>query len=102
MCFVAAAAISFCFPDFIVFRFTQAVIWAIALLGLVILCGASGQFSFAQAALFGLGGYSAAMLATHTPLPIYAGLLLAPLVGYGAGYGLGRMPVAIACGRRRW
>ena len=33
MGFVAAAALSFCFPDFIVFRFTQAVIWAIALLG---------------------------------------------------------------------
>ena len=60
MGFVAAAALSFCFPDFIVFRFTQAVIWAIALLGLVLLCGVSGQFSFAQAALFGIGGYSAA------------------------------------------
>ena len=98
MGFVAAAAVSFCFPDFIVFRFTQAVIWAIALLGLVILCGASGQFSFAQAALFGMGGYSAAMLGTHTALPIYAGLLLAPLVGYGAGYGLGR----IASGHSLW
>ena len=32
MGFVAAAALSFCFPDFIVFRLTQAVIWAIALL----------------------------------------------------------------------
>ena len=49
MGFVAAAALSFCFPDFIVFRFTQAAIWAIALMGLVILCGISGQFSFAQA-----------------------------------------------------
>ena len=29
MGFVAAAALSFCFPDFIVFRLTQAVIWAI-------------------------------------------------------------------------
>src|SRR5919108_1718756 len=66
MGFVAAAALSFCFPDFIVFRFTQAVIWAIALTGLVILSGVSGQFSFAQAALFGIGGYAAALLATHT------------------------------------
>src|SRR5882672_4332793 len=59
MGFAAAAALSFCFPDFIVFRFTQATIWAIALVGLVLLCGVSGQFSFAQAALFGIGGYSA-------------------------------------------
>ena len=36
MAFVAAAALSFCFPDFMVFRFTQATIWAIALVGLVI------------------------------------------------------------------
>lgn len=91
MGFVAAAALSFCLPDFIVFRFTQAVIWAIALVGLVILCGISGQFSFAQAALFGIGGYAAAILGAHTPLSVYGGLLLAPLLGFAAGYGLGRV-----------
>lgn len=91
MGFVATAALSFCLPDFIVFRFTQAAIWAIALMGLVILCGVSGQFSFAQAALFGIGGYGAAMLGTHTSLPAYAGLLLAPLLGFATGYGVGRV-----------
>jgi branched-chain amino acid transport system permease protein len=91
MGFVAAAALSFCFPDFVVFRFTQAAIWALALVGLVLLCGVSGQFSFAQAALFGMGAYSAALVANHTGLPIQSALLVAPLVGYGAGYGLGRV-----------
>ena len=91
MGFVAAAALSFCFPDFVVFRFTQAAIWSIALTGLVILGGVSGQFSLAQAALFGLGGYGAAMLASHTPLSPYAGLALAPLLGFAAGYGIGRV-----------
>jgi branched-chain amino acid transport system permease protein len=91
MGFVAAAALSFAFPDFIVFRFTQAAIWALALIGLVLLCGVSGQFTFAQAALFGMGGYSAAMLATHTSLSVYCALLVAPVVGYAAGYGLGRV-----------
>lgn len=91
MGFVAAAALSFCFPDFIVFRFAQAVIWAMALLGLVLLCGVSGQFTFAQAAFFGMGGYSAALVVSHTALPVYCALLLAPLVGYAAGYGLGRV-----------
>src|SRR5215468_4427352 len=91
MGFVAAAALSFCFPDFIVFRFTQAAIWALALIGLVLLCGVSGQFSFAQAALYGMGAYSAALLATHTALPASVALLVAPLVGYAAGYGLGRV-----------
>ena len=91
MGFVAAAALSFAFPDFIVFRFTQAAVWALALLGLVLLCGVSGQFSFAQAALFGMGAYSAALVVNHTALPVYAALLVAPLVGYAAGYGLGRV-----------
>jgi branched-chain amino acid transport system permease protein len=98
MAFVAAAALSFCFPDFIVFRVTQATIWAIALLGLVILCGVSGQFSFAQAALFGMGGYAAALTASHTMLPPYVALLLAPSVGFAAGYGLGR----VASGHSLW
>jgi branched-chain amino acid transport system permease protein len=89
MGFVAAAALSFCLPDFIVFRFTQAVIWSIALAGLVILCGVSGQFSFAQAALFGMGGYGVAILGSHTTLSVYWGLVLAPMVGFAAGYGLG-------------
>ncbi|MBI3199658.1 MAG: branched-chain amino acid ABC transporter permease [Rhodospirillales bacterium] len=98
MGFVAAAALSFCFPDFIVFRFTQAVIWSIALVGLVILCGTSGQFSFAQAALFGIGGYTAAILGAHTSLSLNWALVLAPLMGYAAGYGLGR----IAGGHSLW
>jgi branched-chain amino acid transport system permease protein len=98
MAFVAAAALSFCFPDFIVFRFTLAVIWAIALLGLVVLCGVSGQFTFAQAALYGMGGYAAALLAVHTALPAYVALVVAPVIGYAAGYGLGR----IAGGQSLW
>lgn len=98
MAFVATAALSFCFPDFVVFRFAQATIWAIALLGLVMLCGVSGQFSFAQAALFGMGGYAAALIASHTSLPSYVALALAPLVGFAAGYGLGH----VASGHSLW
>jgi len=91
MGFVAAAALSFAFPDYMVFRFTQAVVWALALVGLVLLCGVSGQFTFAQAALFGMGAYTAALIATHTALPVLCALLVAPVVGYAAGYGLGRV-----------
>ena len=96
--FVAVAALSFCFPDFTVFRFAQAIIWAIALIGLVLLCGASGQFSFAQAALYGMGGYTAAIVAAQAGGPGYLGLILAPFIGYAAGYGLGR----VASGHSVW
>src|SRR5438874_12126605 len=98
MGFVAAAALSFLFPDFIVFRFTQAVVWAIALVGLVLLCGVSGQFSFAQAALYGVGAYSAAILANHTALSTYWAIAVAPAAGFAVGYGLGR----VAGGHDRW
>ncbi len=98
MGFVASAALSFLFPDFIVFRFTQAIVWAIALVGLVLMCGVSGQFSFAQAALYGVGAYSAAILANHSALPIYWAFALAPIVGFLVGYGLGR----VAGGHSLW
>jgi branched-chain amino acid transport system permease protein len=38
-----------------------------------------------------MGGYSAALIASHTDLPVLCALLVAPVVGYGAGYGLGRV-----------
>ena len=58
-------------------------------MGLVILCGISGQFSFAQSALFGIGGYGAAILTAQTPLSPYAGLALALFLGFVSGYGVG-------------
>jgi branched-chain amino acid transport system permease protein len=64
----------------------------------VILCGVSGQFSFAQAGLFGIGGYAAAILGSHTPFSVYWGLPLALLLGFAAGYGLGR----VAAGYSLW
>jgi branched-chain amino acid transport system permease protein len=91
MGFVAAAALSFCFPDYLLFRFTQAAIWALALAGLVLLCGVAGQFSFGQAALFGIGGYAAALIANHTGLPVLLGLPAAIALGFAAGYGVGRV-----------
>ncbi len=98
MGFVATAALSFCLPDYLVFRGTQAAIWAIALAGLVLLCGISGQFSFAQAALYGMGGYTAAIVAAQAGGAGYGGLLLSPVVGFAAGYGLGR----VASGHSIW
>ena len=86
MGFVAAATLAFLFPDFIVFRFNQAVVWSIALLGLVILCGVSGQFSFAQAALYGVGGYAAALVGN-----LYWALPVAIVAGYAVGWGIGHV-----------
>ena len=60
-------------------------LYATACLGLTIQFGYAGIANFAGAAFFGIGCYSAAILATHTPLPhllvIVAGGALSALIG---------------------
>jgi ABC-type branched-subunit amino acid transport system permease subunit len=60
-------------------------LYATACLGLTIQFGYAGIANFAGAAFFGIGCYSAAILATHTPLPhllvIVAGGAMAALIG---------------------
>src|SRR5262245_49852300 len=80
--------------DYIVFRFTIAVIWSIALLGMVLLSGVGGQFSLAQASFYGLGGYVAAIIANQFPISLYWALPAAVLAGFLAGYLVGRIVAA--------
>jgi sulfate-transporting ATPase len=67
-----------------------AAIGALAALSLVVVTGWAGQISLAQAALFGVGAFTAAGLATRAGLPLPAVLVLAPLgtVPFGVALGL--------------
>jgi branched-chain amino acid transport system permease protein len=87
----AAALLPFFLPDYMVFRFTLAVIWSIAILGMVALVGISGQISFGHAAFYGVGGYMAAIVSTKAGLPIYWALPASALLCFGFGYGFGRI-----------
>lgn len=87
----AAAVLPFLLPDFMVFRFTLALIWSIAILGMVLLVGISGQISFGHAAFYGVGGYMAAIVSTEAGLPIYWALPLSALACFAFGYGFGRV-----------
>lgn len=58
-------AVPFLFSDFRTFQFTIAVVYAIAVLGLNLLTGYSGQISLGHSAFFGLGAYTAAILITE-------------------------------------
>ena len=89
------------FSDYIVFRFTSALVWSIAILGLVILCGTSGQFSLAHAAFYGVGGYVAAVMANQTGLPPYAALPVAVVVSFAVGWAVGLVAGGQDCGTRR-
>jgi branched-chain amino acid transport system permease protein len=59
-----------------------ALIFAVAALGLQLIVGYTGQFSFGHAAFFGIGAYTSALLAIQLNLPF---LLTLPLAGAAAG-----------------
>ncbi|WP_394888581.1 branched-chain amino acid ABC transporter permease [Mesorhizobium sp. AaZ16] len=58
----AALLIPIFAPDFMLFEFSIAVSYGIAILGLNLLLGFSGQICLAQGALFGIGAYTTAIL----------------------------------------
>lgn len=66
--------------DYALYRFTQAGAFAIAVLGLNLLVGASGQLSIGHSAFFALGAYGVAILSGEGGLSVY---LAFPLVGLG-------------------
>ena len=52
----------------------SAIIYAVAVLGLGILLGFSGQMSLAQAAFFGIGAYASALISLHFNAPFWIAL----------------------------
>ncbi len=82
-------------PFFTMSTAVQMAIMAIATLGLVVLMGHAGQISIGQAAFFGIGAFSSAILTTGPGLsPVLAlviGMALAGLVAYVVGLGIFRV-----------
>jgi ABC-type branched-subunit amino acid transport system permease subunit len=66
---VAAIAVPFFFGSFRVGQFTQVLCYAVAILGLNVLVGFSGQISLGHGAFFGLGAYAGAVLITDANFP---------------------------------
>lgn len=67
------------------FQFTQAAIYAVALLGLNILTGYNGQISLGHGAFFAIGGYTAAILMHKLGVPYYLTIVPAGLVAFAVG-----------------
>jgi branched-chain amino acid transport system permease protein len=67
----------------------QAATYAIAVLGLTIVLGYTGQINLAQAAFFGLGAYSVALGTTAFGLSFWVALAVGILIAAGAGAVLG-------------
>ncbi|MBV8835137.1 MAG: branched-chain amino acid ABC transporter permease, partial [Alphaproteobacteria bacterium] len=65
------------FPDFLVYQFSVALTYAIAILGLNLLMGFNGQISVAQGVFFAIGGYTTAIFATRYGLNVFLTLPIA-------------------------
>lgn len=78
--------------DIQLFRLTNVLIYAIALLGLNMLVGYNGQISLGHGAFYALGAYTAATLVAHFAAPHWIAVPIAGLVCLIAGFLFG-LPV---------
>ncbi len=85
-----AAVAPFLVSGYHVFQLTQILVYAIAILGLNLLTGFSGQISLGNGAFYALGAYSAAILMNKLDLPYWATPPAAGAICFAAGYVFGR------------
>jgi branched-chain amino acid transport system permease protein len=87
---VVALVPAFVHSDYILNLCGVAGIYAIAVMGLGILLGFTGQMSLAQAAFFGIGAYTSGWFTTALGWPVWpamgAAIVLSALVGVAVGY----------------
>jgi branched-chain amino acid transport system permease protein len=72
--------------NFFVFQLTMIVIYAIAILSLNILTGASGQVSLGHSAFFAVGAYAAGIMMEHVNIPYPLAIPLAGLICFIIGF----------------
>jgi branched-chain amino acid transport system permease protein len=85
--FVAALAVLPVFlSDYRTFQATQAVVYAIVLLGLNVLTGYNGQISLGHGAFYAIGAYTAAILMDRFGVPYWATLPVVAAVCFVFGF----------------
>lgn len=83
---LALAILPFFLSDYRTFQFTQAIVYAIVLLGLNILTGYNGQISLGHGAFFAIGAYTAAILMDRFGVPYWATLPAAGFICFVFGF----------------
>jgi branched-chain amino acid transport system permease protein len=76
-------------------QLTQILIYAIALLGLNLLTGFSGQISLGNGAFYAVGAYTAGILIEHYHVPYWVTPPIAGAVCFGFGWAFGRSVVRL-------
>jgi branched-chain amino acid transport system permease protein len=86
---LVAVIVPFLFGPYRVSQFTLALVYAVAVLGLNLLVGYSGQISLGHGAFFALGAYTCAILLDRTSIHYLLTVPAAALVCFAAGLALG-------------
>jgi branched-chain amino acid transport system permease protein len=90
------AAVTVPFSAYVLNLLMQASTYAIAVLGLTIVLGYTGQINLAQAAFFGLGAYSVALGTTAFALSYFVALVLGVAAAAVCGAALGLTSLRLA------
>lgn len=80
------AAVLLLTTDFQLFRLTNVVIYALALVGVNLLVGYNGQISLGHGAFYAVGAYTTMLLVVHAGLPHWVAVPVAGSVCLGVGY----------------
>lgn len=83
---VLAVVLPFLVSNFRAFQLTQAMIYAIALMGLNMLTGYNGQISLGHGAFYAIGAYTAAILMEQAGVPYWVTIPIAGLICFVVGF----------------
>ena len=82
----ALAAVPLLASDFQLFRFTNILVYALALIGLNLLVGYNGQISLGHGAFYAMGAYTTVLLTVHADVPHWLALPVGGLVCLVGGF----------------
>lgn len=77
---------SFGWQSYPLYVLTQVLVYGIAIMGLNLLTGYTGQISLGHSAFFAIGAYATAMLSHHWGWPLYVGVPVAAVLCFGVGF----------------
>jgi branched-chain amino acid transport system permease protein len=86
---LAVVLIAFTQPSYQLLNFSKVAAYAVAILGINIVTGYSGQISLGHSAFFGIGAYTTAYLVADKGWPFLATLPMAALLGLLVGFAVG-------------
>ncbi|GGX07787.1 branched-chain amino acid ABC transporter [Pigmentiphaga litoralis] len=93
---VAGLPLSAAIPEFWISQANYIGLYALVVLGLVLLTGVAGLTSFGQAAFVGIGAYASAYLSSTVGAPSWATLLFGLVVTGGCAYVIGAITIRMS------